>query len=300
MRSLLMICFAGAIIIQSAPFSPVLGEVKVFFGGNAGIYTLPGEVRGYIDGYAPLGNRFIWAETSTDQYGYSRQTYKYKHPFPLRTLPNVGVNFGASYIFQSGIGVFLEGCRTFSVSDKGMDQSVPDTFPGSTSFIPHDYRTQTTESNDHLYVKSFQMGFGLSYTRPLKKNAKLIIAGSYGRAYYSQYFRIETISITNNYYQNNGNLVYSEKNSQGSFDVFGIRYSANCLKPALAVEWELTSPLSARVGLAYPVTIIEKGQYFTENSDSYSDNYYPSGRFWAGNVVLDASISLSFWKGGGR
>ncbi len=275
------------------------GGVSFTFGGNAGVYTLPKEVNGNIDGYASTNNRYIWTESGADQYGYIRQTYKYKHPFPSRTLPNLGVNFGLSYIFESGIGIFIEGIRTFSVLDKRNSQSNSDSLPGNGyAMVPHDYQTRLTESDDRLHMKSFNLGGGLSYSVPFKKNARLIFAGSFGRAYYSQYFRIETISITTDYFQNNGHLVYSEKNGQGSFDVFGIRYIANYFKPAAAIEWTLKSPLSARIGLAYPVSLIEKGEYFTDHSDDYSNTYYPSSRFWAGNVILDASISLNFGKGG--
>ena len=108
------------------------------------------------------------------------------------------------------------------------------------------------------------------------------------------------ISVTTNYYQKNGHLVYSESNNQGSFDVFGIRYSAFCFKPGVAIERDLASPLSVRIGLAYPISLIEKGAYFTERYDDYSTTYYPSNRFWAGNVVLDAGISLNFGKGGNQ
>jgi hypothetical protein len=295
----ILFVIAMAAMMQMIGHSSATGEVSLTFGGNAGAYTLPKEVSGYIDGYASTYNRYVWAESGTDQFGYIKQTYKYKHPFPLRTLPNVGVNFGASYTFQSRIGIFFEGCRTFSVLDKAAGQGISDSLPGiEYATIPHDYRAQITESSDRLYLKSFHMGIGLSYSMPLKNKANLIVAGSFGRSYYSQYFRIETISITTNYYQNNGHLVYSEKNSQGAFDVFGIRYSASCFKPSVAVEWELKSPLSARIGLGYPISLIEKGEYFTENSGNSSTTYYPAGRFWAGNVIVDASISLNFWKGG--
>jgi hypothetical protein len=296
-QTLFGIAFVTTVLFMGR--SSALGSVSLTFGGNAGVYTLPKEVNGYIDGYASTYNRYIWAESGINQYGYTQQTYKYKHPFPSRTLPNIGVNFGLSYIFQSRIGIFIEGNRTFSVLDKRTSQSFCDSLPGDQfATIPHDYRTRITESDDRLYMKSFQMGIGLSYSVPLKKKASLIFAGSFGRAYYSQYFRVETVSITTNYYQNNGHLIYSEKNGQGSFDVFGIRYIANCFKPAMAIEWDLKSPLSARIGLAYPISLIEKGEYFTENSDNYSTAYYPSSRFWAGNVTIDASISLNFGKGG--
>lgn len=298
MKRILFVIVMAA-MVEMIGHSPAICGVSLTFGGNAGVYTLPKEVSGYIDGNASTYNRYVWAESGADQYGYIKQTYKYKHPFASRTLPNVGVNFGVSYIFQSRIGIFVEGCRAFSVLDKAVGQSSSDSLPGiEYATIPHDYRTQITESNDRLYMKSFHLGIGLSYSMPLKNKASLIVAGSFGRAYYSQYFRIETISITTNYYQNNGHLIYSEKNSQGSFDVFGIRYSASCFKPSVAVEWELKSPLSARIGLGYPISLIEKGEYFTENNDNYSTTYYPAGRFWAGNVIVDASISLNFGKGG--
>ncbi len=276
------------------------GVAAVTFGGDAGVYTLPKEISGYIDGNASTYNRYIWAESGKDQYGYIEKTYKYKHPFPLRTLPNTGVHFGVSYNFPSRLGVFLEGCRTFSIRDKTISQNVPDSLAGDEyAIIPHDYRIRSTESDDRLYMKSFQFGLGLSYTMPLKHKVKLIIAGSFGGAYYSQYFRVETSSITTDYYQNDGHLVYSETNDQGSFEVFGIRYSTYCFKPAVAAEWGLKPPLSVRIGLAYPISVIEKGVHFTESSsyDDDSDTYYPANRFWAGNVVLSAGVSLNFGKG---
>jgi hypothetical protein len=296
-RILFGIVLATAVLVMGR--SSAFGGVSLTFGGNAGVYTLPKEVSGFIDGYASTNNRYIWAESGTDQYGYIEQTYKYKHPFSSRTLPNIGFNFGLSYTFQSSIGIFFEGNRTFSVLDKRNNQSISDSLPGNASaMIPHDYQTRITESDDRLYMKSFLMGVGLSYSVPLKKKARLVVAGSFGRAYYSQYFRIETISITTNYYQNNGHLIYSDRNGQGSFKVFGIRYAASYFKPAAAIEWDLKSPLSARIGLAYPISLIEKGEYFTEHSDNYSDAYYPASRFWAGNVILDASVSFNFGKGG--
>ena len=282
-------------------YSSTPGKVSFTFGGNAGIYTLPKEVSGYIDGNAPTYNRYIWAESKADNYGYIQHTYKYEHPFPSRTLPNVGVHFGLSYTFPTRLGIFFEGRRAFSGRDKKIGQSVSDSLPGDEfAIIPHDYRIRITESNDRLYIKSFQFGLGLSYAVPLKKKTSLIISGSFGRAYYSQYFRIETISVTTNYYQKNAHLVYSESDNRGAFDLFGIRYSAFCVKPAIAAEWDLASPLSVRIGLAYPASLIEKGAYFTENSDDYSITYYPANRFWAGHFVLDASISVNFGKGGNQ
>jgi hypothetical protein len=260
---------------------------------------MPKEVEGYIDGYASTTNNYIWSESSTNQYGYTEYTYKYKHPFPSKTLPNAGMNFGLSYTFQSRIGVFLEGCWASSIRSATKNQSVPDSLAGDEfAMIPHDYRIRFIESNDRLYMKSFQFGLGLSYTMPLTNKASLIIAGSFGRADYSQYFRIETKSVTTNYYQNSGHLVYSETNAQGTFDVFGIRYSAFCVKPAIAAEWDVKSPLSVKIGLSYPISLIEKGAYVTENYDNYSIAYYPLNRFEAGNVVLDAGVSLGFGKGG--
>jgi hypothetical protein len=279
----------------------VHGGISITFGGNAGVYTLPREISGYIDGSASTNNRYIWAESGTDQYGYIEQTYKYKHPFPLKTLPNTGMNFGMAYNLPSRLGLFFEGCRTFSILDKEISQSVPDTLPGDQiAIIPHDYRVRLTESNDRLYTKSFQFGIGLSYAIPLKSTFRLITAGSFGSAFYSQYFRIETTSITTTYHQNGGHLVYTETNNQGSFEVFGIRYRAYCFKPAVGAEWDCKPPLSFRTGLAYPISLIEKGVYFTENNpyDCYASTYYPSKRFWAGNVVLDAGVSINFGKGG--
>jgi hypothetical protein len=286
-----------------ACFASAHGGISFTFGGNAGAYTLPGEVKGYIDGSASTNSRFIWAESGTDQYGYITQTYKYKHPFALRTLPNTGVNFGIAYSFPSRIGVFFEVCWAFSVFDKETGQCVPDTLPGNqNATIPHDYQIRSIESTDRLYLKSFQYGIGLSYSVPIKKRLRLIFAGSFGSAHYSQYFRVETTSITTGYYQNDGHLVYTGTDNRGSFEVFGIRYSANCFKPAVAAEWNLKSPLSVRFGLSYPISLIEQGVYFTGNDsyDYYSSTYYPSKRFWAGNVSFDAGVRISLGKGGNR
>ena len=290
-------------LVLIAGFSFAHGGISFTFGGNAGAYTLPGEIKGYIDGSASTNSRYIWAESGTDQYGYIQQTYKYKHPFPLRTLPNTGVNFGIAYNFPSRIGIFFEICRTFSILDEENNQCVPDTLPGNQhATIPHDYQIRSIESNDQLYLKSFQYGIGLSYAVPINNRLRLIIAGSFGSAYYSQYFRIETTSITTSYYQNDGHLVYTGTDDRGSFEVFGIRYSANCFKPSVAAEWKLRSPLSVGIGLSYPVSLIEKGVYFTGNDpyDYYASTYYPSKRFWAGNVALDAGVRINLGKGGNR
>lgn len=284
-------------------YSPARGDLSITLGGNTGVYLMPEEVSGFIDGSSPTDNRYIWTESGTSQYGYSTRTYKYAHPFPEKTLPNTGFNIGLSYTFQGRLGVFIEGCRTFSILDKEISQCAPDTLPGDDySIIPHDYRIRLTESDDQLYMKSFQFGLGLSYAIPLKKGARIIMAGSFGTVNYSQYFRIETKSITTDYFQNDGNRVYSETNNQGSFEVFGIRYSANCFKPSVAIEWDLRPPLSAHIGLACPVALIEKGVHFTENDyyNDYASIYYPSKRFWTGNVVLSAGIRLRFIKGGTR
>jgi hypothetical protein len=99
--------------------------ISLSFGGNVGAYTLPGEISGYIDGSASTSNRYIWAESSTDQYGYIQQTYKYKHPIPSRTLPNTGLHFQIAYTFPSRIGFFFEGCRSCCIVDKEINNSVP-------------------------------------------------------------------------------------------------------------------------------------------------------------------------------
>jgi hypothetical protein len=289
------------VFVLLAGVATIHGGISFSFGGNAGAYTLPEEIKGYIDGSAPMDSRYIWTESGADQYGYIQQTYKFKHPFPTRILPNTGINFGIAYTFPSRVGIFFEGCRSFSILDEEIDQSVPDTLPGDQyATIPHDFRIRLTESNDHLYMKSFQYGIGLSYAIFVKDKFWLIASGSFGGASYSQYFRIATTSTTTRYYQNDGHLVYTATDNSGSFEVFGIRYSAWCIKPAIAAQWDLKPPLSLRVGLGYPVSLIEKGVYFTDNGsyNYYSSTYYPSNRFWAGNAVLDAGVSLNLSKGG--
>jgi hypothetical protein len=278
-------------------------EVSLTFGGSLGAYTLPGEVEGYIGGDASTNSRFVWAESAPDEYGYVERTYHYKHPFPSKTLPNAGINLSLAWRFPSRLGFYIEGGRTFSILQKELDQSVPDTLLNDQSnIIPHDFRIRTSASNDRLYTKSFQLGLGFLYIVPIREKIRLILAGSVGRAFYSQYFRIETTEITTSYYQNNGNKVYSETDNHGSFEMFGIRYSAYCFKPSITTEWDLQRPLSLKIGLSYPFSLIEKGTYFTESNyfDSYSSVFYPSDRFVAGNVLLHVGLGLTFGKGGDR
>jgi hypothetical protein len=292
--------FAIAVVITFfiAPF-PALGKLSLSIGGNVGYYTLPKETKGFIDRNAFPTNPYIWSEAGTNENGSIEYTGKYKHPFPLKTRPNGGVNFGISYVFQSLIGVFLEGCWSSSIRDQIVNQSISDSLPTDDyAIIPHDYRIRVIGSTDQLYVKSLQFCFGLSYAMPLTQKAWLIFAGGIGSADYSLLFRIETQSDAMSYYQNNGHRVYSEITGQGSFQAFGIRYSAFCVKPKIAVEWEVKSPLSVRIGLSYPVSRVEKGSYFTENNYDNSITFYPSKRFWAGNAILDAMVSLGLGKGG--
>jgi hypothetical protein len=295
--------FILAVALLSMSFISTRAEVSITFGGILGVYTLPSEITGYIDGGASTDNRFIWAESGTDDYGYISRTYRYEHPFPLKTLPNAGLNLTFSVRFPNRMGFFLEGCRTFSILEKEIDQSAADTLPADQyAIIPNDYRVRTTASNDRLYTKSFLLGLGLLYAIPIKDKIRLIIAGSFGRAYYSQYFRIETIAITTDYYQNDGHRVYTETDNQGSFDVFGIRYSAYYFKPAILTEWDLRSPLSVKLGLAYPLSLIEQGYHFTQNDEfnQYASVFYPSRRFVAGNVMLSVGASLNFGQKGGE
>jgi hypothetical protein len=263
---------------------------------------MPGEISGFIDGSASTSSRYIWSEPGTDQYGYIEQTYKYKHPVPEKTLPNAGFTFGMTYAFQGRLGIFIEMCPSFSILDKEISQNTLDTLPNDGyAIIPHDYRIRSTESNDRLYMKSFQFGIGLSYAVPLNEKSRVVVAGSFGAVNYSQHFRIETESVTTEYYQNDGHRVYTETDNSDSFEVFGIRYENSCFKSSVAIEWDLRPPLSVKVGLACPIAFIEKGVYFTENNyDDHSTIYYPGKRFWTGNAILSAGISLNLGKGGMR
>jgi hypothetical protein len=199
------------------------------------------------------------------------------------------VNFGISYTYQSQVGVFLEGCWASSIRDQTINQSVPDSLAADNyAMIPHDYRTRVIESTDLLYTKFLEFSLGISYAVPLAHKARFIVACGIGSSDFSQFFRIETKSVTMNYFQNNGHIVYHETENQGAFEVF---------KPAAAVEWEVRSPLSIRAGLSYPFSLIEKGAYFHETNTNYSLSYYPSKRFMAGNVILTIGVSLGLGKG---
>ena len=112
-----------------------------------------------------------------------------------------------------------------------------------------------------------------------------------------QIFRIEYKSVYRKYYSNNGNQVYADT-GQSYFDAFGINYKSFHVKPRLGVGYHLNRYFILKGGLTYTVAYIENGYKWDEGygTDEYPD-FYPSSRFFAGNLSLFIGLKIKLFKG---
>jgi hypothetical protein len=300
---------AAALMLAGTLAVAAPAELLIGVSGTAGRYLAPDEVRGNITGHPGSGeyrSSYAADEGGSAEGGYDQSSYRYSHPFHEDARNNIGFALDIAYLFPSGMGFGFEFQRTFSVGEHAAAHTVRDTLGQDVySSIPHDTKVRSATSDDRLYLKSRLVGMAWHYRRRLGGKLSLTLRCALGLANHIQLFQVEQTDVRTDYLQSNGHAVYSEP-GQPSFDVFGIRYAAAYLRPAVGVHYHLVPRLSLRGEVGIPVSYVEKGYRWREGEGAGwfdAAAYYPRERFAIGNLHLSLGMLAHvgpLGKGGSR
>ncbi|MFH0922253.1 MAG: hypothetical protein V1913_18060 [Fibrobacterota bacterium] len=287
-KSLLTLC-----ILACAALAPAKG-LFLELGPSLGYYLMPDTLRGYNNyatAYYPLMDRSPYS-----LYSYGNQ-YRYEEITTPAVRPNWGVGFLAGYPISPLLDIGFEAGWSHSFRFDAVETTYRDSLPGSNGSypVPYDYYVIQNNVKYRTTLSAYNVGVRLEFTRPLPHDKWSLRFGSgIGSSSVTHEYRVEYPSVTRQYFQTGGNLVYSDS-SAGSFTRYYIQYQSVYFRPFVTLSYAFDSTLSFFTGLSAALSYNYEGT--DGESDQYSygySSYLPDDPFLFGDLRLSVGARMSF------